>query len=60
MLEYSKNYGKTTGSFWNYYRDEPYKGVGGENNNVNDSIEDAKSFDHKTTITGTLEGININ
>ena len=23
MLEYSKNYRKTTGSFWNYYRDEP-------------------------------------
>ena len=58
MLEYSKNYGKTTGSFWNYYRDEPYKGAGGENNNVNYSIEDSKSFDHKRSITGTLEGIN--
>ena len=23
LLEYSKNYKKTTGSFWNYYRDEP-------------------------------------
>ena len=23
LLEYSKNYRKTTGSFWNYYRDEP-------------------------------------
>ena len=23
LLEYSKNYGKTTGSLWNYYRDEP-------------------------------------
>ena len=22
LLEYSKNYRKTTGSFWNYYRDE--------------------------------------
>ena len=22
LLEYCKNYGKTTGSFWNYYRDE--------------------------------------
>ena len=22
LLEYSKNYGKTTGSFWNYCRDE--------------------------------------
>ena len=23
LLEYSKNYSKTIGSFWNYYRDEP-------------------------------------
>ena len=23
LLEYIKNYRKTTGSFWNYYRDEP-------------------------------------
>ena len=23
LLEYSKNYRKTTGSFWNFYRDEP-------------------------------------
>ena len=23
LLEYSRNYRKTTGSFWNYYRDEP-------------------------------------
>ena len=22
LLEYSKNYSKTTGSLWNYYRDE--------------------------------------
>ena len=23
LLEYSKNYRNTTGSLWNYYRDEP-------------------------------------
>ena len=23
LLEYSKNYRKTTGSLWNYHRDEP-------------------------------------
>ena len=23
LFEYSKNYRKTTGSLWNYYRDEP-------------------------------------
>ena len=45
LLEYSKNYRKTTGSLWNYYRDEPNSGVGGENNNVNYSVRYSKSFD---------------
>ena len=27
LLEYSKNYRKTTGSSWNYYRDEPNSGA---------------------------------
>ena len=58
LLEYSKNYRKTTGSLWNYYRDEPNSGIGGRNNNVNYSIKDSKSFNYKTSITGKLEGIN--
>ena len=58
LLEYSKNYRKTTGNFWNYYRDEPNSGLGGNNNNVNYSIKDSKSFDYKTSITGKLEGNN--
>ena len=58
LLEYSKNYSKTTGSFWNYYRDEPNSGLGGNNNNVNYSIKDSKSFDYKTSITGKLENSN--
>ena len=41
LLECSKNYSKTTGSFWNYYRDEPNRGA---NNNINYSIKDSKSF----------------
>ena len=52
LLEYSKNYKKIAGSFWNYYRDEPNSGIGGENNKVNYSIKDSKSFDYKTSITG--------
>ena len=55
LLEYSKKYSKTTGSFWNYYRDEPNSGA---NNNINYSIKDSKSFDYKTSITGKLEGNN--
>ena len=58
LLEYSKNYRKTTGSLWNYYRDEPNSGIGGRNNNVNYSIKDSKSFDYKTSITGKLESID--
>ena len=45
LVEYSKNYRKTTGSLRNYYRDEPNSGVGG---GMNYSIMDSKSFDYKT------------
>ena len=27
LIEYSKNYSKTTGSLWNYYRDKPNSGT---------------------------------
>ena len=56
MLEYSKNYSKTTGNFWNYYRDKPNSGVGSADNNINYSIKYWKSFEYKTSITGKLEG----
>ena len=56
LIEYSKNYKKTTGSLWNYYRGEPYSGAVG---NINYSIKDSKSFDYKTSITGKLEGNNV-
>ena len=55
LLEYSKNYSKTTESFWNYFKDEPNSGT---DNNINYSIKDSKSFDYKTSITGKLEGDN--
>ena len=58
LLEYSKSYRKTTGSFWNYYRDKPNSGICGENNNVNYSIKDSKSFNYKTSITGKSKGSN--
>ena len=55
LLEYSKNYEKTSGSLFNYYRDEPKEhtlGVG--NYAVNISIRNSKSFDYKAKIVGTL------
>ena len=59
LLEFSKNYRKTTESLWKCYRDKPNSGVGSENNNDNSSIKDSKSFDYETSITEKLEGINI-
>ena len=42
LLEYSKNYEKTTGSLWNYYRDES-----------NDPLStNSESFKYKTSIVG--------
>ena len=41
LLEYSDNYAKTSGSLWQYYRDEP---------NVN--LEDSESFKSKIKIRG--------
>ena len=42
LLEYSKNYRKTTGGLWNYYRNEP----------SNPLSPDSESFKYKTNITG--------
>ena len=44
LLEYSKNYKKTTGSLWNYYREEPNMGING---GINYSIMGSKSFEYK-------------
>ena len=47
LLEFSKNYRKTTGSLWNYYRDEP-----------NDPLSsDSESFKYKTSITGNTYNV---
>ena len=42
LLEYSKNYRKTTGSLWNYYRDEP----------SNPLSSNSESFKNRTIIVG--------
>ena len=41
LIEYSDNYAKTTGSLWQYFRDEP-----------NDDIESSELFKSKIKITG--------
>ena len=56
LLEYSKNYEKTLGSFFNYYRDEQKEHtIGAGNNAINISIRNSKSFDYKTKIIGSLD-----
>ena len=47
LLEYSKNYRKTTGSLWDYYRDEPNSTIGA--NNITHSILNSESFDYKAS-----------
>ena len=41
LIEYSDNYSKTSGSLWQYYKDDP-----------NDNIENSESFKSKVKITG--------
>ena len=41
LIEYSDNYAKTSGSLWQYFRDEP-----------DDNLADFESFKSKTKITG--------
>ena len=56
LLEYSKNYEKTSGSLFNYYRDEPSEiTIGAGNNARNISIRNSKSFDYKTKTTESLD-----
>ena len=42
LIEYSDNYWKTSGSLWQYYKDEP-----------NDNLADSESFKSKVKITGS-------
>ena len=47
LIEYSDNYAKTSGSLWQYFRDEP-----------NDNIENSESFNSKIKITGKTPNNN--
>ena len=63
LLEYSKNYRKTTGSLWNYYRDEPNNPPLNDDDpptiNYNaDPITNSESFKYKSSITGKTSNAN--
>ena len=49
LLEYSKNYRKTAGGLWNYYRDEP----------SNPLSSNSGSFKYKTSITGNTYNVGV-
>ena len=56
LIEYSKNYKKATGTFWNYYRDEP-NDFPANNYNAN-SITNSESFKFKSSIKGKTSNAN--
>ena len=47
LIEYSDNYAKTTGSLWQYFRDDP-----------NDNLAESESFNSKIKITGKTPNNN--
>ena len=63
LIEYSKNYRRTTGSFWNYYRDEPNNPPLNDDNprtvDYNaDPLINYESFKYKSSITGKTSNAN--
>ena len=57
LLEYSKNYKRTAGSLWNYYRDKPNSST--DNNNIIHAILNSKSFDYKSNLIGSVTNDNL-
>ena len=49
LLEYSKNYSKTSGFLWNYRRDELPDDTN-DDNGLNRYLINSKSFTYKTSI----------
>ena len=54
LLEYCKNYRKTIGSLYNYYRDEL-----GANDNNNDNTVNSDTFRYKNNITGNNYNVDV-
>ena len=48
LIEYSDNHSKTSGSLWEYYKDDP-----------NDNLTDSKSFKSKVKITGNTAKLTL-
>ena len=59
LIEYSKNYRKTTDSSWNYYGDE-LTDDRNNNNFLNKNVIDSESFKYKTSVTGSTYNVDEN
>ena len=56
LLEYSKNYRKTIGSLYNYYRDK-LSNDNNPNNFPNTNVINANTFEYKNKITGNTYNV---
>ena len=56
LLEYSKNYSKTSGSLWNCYRDELTDETN-DDDGPNKNVINSKYFKYKTNITGSTYNV---
>ena len=57
LLEYSKNYRKTIGSLYNYYRDDLSNDADG-NNFDSIKVVNSEAFKHKNKITGNTYNVD--
>ena len=57
LLEYSKNYRKTIGSLYNYYRDE-LRDDADDNNFDNINVVNSNTFKYKNKLTGNTYNVN--
>ena len=59
LLEYSKNYRKTIGSLYNYYRDELTNDHDNDNNFDNRNVVDSEAFKYKNKITDNTYNVDV-
>ena len=59
LLEYSKNYRKTIGSLYNYYRDELTNDHDNDNNFNNRNVVNSEAFKYKNKITDNTYNVDV-
>ena len=57
LIEYTKNYSKTSGTLWNCYRDKLTDETN-DNNSQSKNVINSKSFKHKASITGNTYNVS--